>query len=343
MIRIISILFFLQMSLPELVRSQAIECVVNGKIAKSSSPERAFFFYTKKDGSLASDSTDVKSGVFSFKTATAKKDAIGFIRVSKVVNGISPRNGELRKFYTDSKKIFLHSASTIDQARVTGGKLNRDDQALVDLLEKEPETGYQRFIQSHPNSPISLEALHALGKSASDLALVEPLFNSLSTDVRSSENGKVYAAKISDWKKVKIGAYAPQFTAADTAGKPVSLKEFKGKYVLLDFWASWCPPCRAESPFLRAALNKYGKDNFAILGISLDNPRTGKEGWVKAIKDDKLTWPQVSDLKYENEVAKLYSVNSIPQNFLVDPDGKIIATNLRGETVEQKLKELLKP
>ncbi|WP_285008203.1 redoxin domain-containing protein [Pedobacter faecalis] len=322
--------------------ADTFEYVVKGKLPKSSIPKRAFYVYTHVDGTIATDSTDVKDGVFSFKASTNKKESLGFVRVSDLVKGKSSTSGKFIQFYTDSTTITLTSAGTIDQAKIAGGELNRDEQALAELVKKEPEAGHLKFLQSHPNSLISINALQKLRESSPDID-VESHFNSLSARVRASEKGKAYAAKISEWKKVMIGAYAPQFTAADTAGKPVSLKEFKGKYVLLDFWASWCPPCREESPFLRAALNKYGKDNFIILGISLDNPRTGKEGWIKAIKDDKLTWPQVSDLKYENEVAKLYSVTSIPQNFLLDPDGRIIATNLRGEGVDRKLGELLKP
>jgi peroxiredoxin len=324
------------------VQPETFEYVVKGKIPKSPVPRRAFYVYTKTDGTIATDSTEVKEGIFSFKAATTKKEGMGFVRISDLVKGKSSRSGKFIQFFTDSTTITLTSAGAIDQAKIAGGELNRDQQALTALLKKEPEAGYLTFIKSHPNSLISLDALKTLRENLPDID-VEAHFNSLSARVRASEKGKAYAAKISEWKKVMIGAYAPQFTATDTAGKPVSLKDFKGKYVLLDFWASWCPPCREESPYLRAALNKYGKGNFAILGISLDNPRTGKKGWVKAIKDDKLTWPQVSDLKYDNEVAKLYSVNSIPQNFLLDPDGKIIATNLRGGAVDQRLKELLKP
>lgn len=327
----------------EAAKAEPFEYVVTGMMPKSTKPQRAFFIYARQDGEIGTDSVDVKNGMFSFKAKTTKKENLGYVRVTNVVDGQSPKTGKFIRFFTDTIKITLRSASTIDKAQVTGGQLNRDEQVLAALLKKSPETGYQTFIQSHPNSIISLDALNALSTNGSDLAVVEPLFNSLSADLRSTERGEAYAAKVAELRKVMVGAYAPEFTALDTAGKPISLKEFKGQYVLLDFWASWCPPCRAESPYLRAAINKYGSGNFAILGISLDNPRTGKEGWVKAIKDDKLTWTQVSDLKWENEVAKLYSVHAIPQNFLLDPDGKIIATNLRGDDVDKKLKELLKP
>ena len=138
-----------------------------------------------------------------------------------------------------------------------------------------------------------------------------------------------------------VGKMAPDFTQNDVNDKPVSLTSYKGRYVLLDFWASWCAPCRAENPNLVRAYAKYHNKNFDVLGVSLDRSNA-KQAWLNAIKNDGLTWTQVSDLKFwDNDVAKLYSVNAIPQNFLIDPNGKIIARNLRGEELNKKLAELL--
>ena len=137
---------------------------------------------------------------------------------------------------------------------------------------------------------------------------------------------------------LSVGKVAPDFTLPDTDGVDFSLSDLKGKYVLLDFWAAWCKPCRAENPNVLRMYNKYGGENFEILGVSLD--RT-KEAWVKAIADDGLPWKHVSDLKYFNsEAATLYNVNAIPATFLIDPEGNIIGKNLRGPTLEAKLQEL---
>jgi peroxiredoxin len=134
---------------------------------------------------------------------------------------------------------------------------------------------------------------------------------------------------------------AKNFEATDINGNTVSLSDFKGKYVLFDFWASWCGPCRAENPNVVVAYNKYKDKNFTILGISLDQPGK-KDAWMKAVEKDGLPWTQVSDLKFwNNEAALLYGVKSIPQNFLVDPSGKIVAKNLYGAELHETLEKFL--
>ena len=139
---------------------------------------------------------------------------------------------------------------------------------------------------------------------------------------------------------IAIGNQAPDFTMADTQGKQITLSSFKGKYILLDFWASWCGPCRGENPNVVANFNKYKNKNFTILGISLDED---KLAWLAAIKKDNLTWTHVSDLKgWSNAAAKMYGVESIPFNALLDPTGKIIATDLRDGDLGKKLEEVLK-
>ena len=142
-------------------------------------------------------------------------------------------------------------------------------------------------------------------------------------------------------RKVGIGATAPDFTLADTDGKPVKFSGLSGsgKYLLLDFWTGWCGPCRRENPNLVRVYEKYKGKGFDIFAVSLDKQ---KEQWLKAIADDKLTWTHVSDLKFwDSAPAKLYGVRAIPSNVLIGPDGKIVARNLRGRELEEKLATLL--
>ncbi len=139
-----------------------------------------------------------------------------------------------------------------------------------------------------------------------------------------------------------VGREAPEIVLPDVNGNDVKLSSFRGKYVLVDFWASWCSPCRHENPNVVKAYNQFKNKNFAILGVSLDKPGE-KDKWLKAIKDDKLAWTQVSDLKYwDSEVVSLYNIEGIPYNVLVDPKGKVIAESLRGDALEAKLQEVLK-
>jgi peroxiredoxin len=209
-----------------------------------------------------------------------------------------------------------------------------------DELDNKIKAGNGEYVKKYPQSPYALFALTEFAGYDIDAAAVEPLFETLPSSVRESSSGKILAEKIAIAKKTGVGMYAIDFTQNDTADVPVHLSSFKGKYVLVDFWASWCGPCRAENPNVVKAFNKYKDRGFTILGVSLDRPGQ-KEKWMKAIHDDQLIWTQVSDLMFwDNSVAKLYGIEAIPQNYLLDPTGKIVAKSIRGEELEKKLQEI---
>ncbi len=202
------------------------------------------------------------------------------------------------------------------------------------------EDAIDEFVNANKNSIVSAFALNVTYNFNQDILQLEKRFNKLDAAVRKSKTGVDLYNFISESKVGAVGTEAVDFTMPDTSGNPVKLSSFRGKYVLVDFWASWCGPCRNENPNVVENFNKFKKKNFTILGVSLDKPGE-KNNWVYAINQDNLTWNHVSDLQWwNNAAAKLYHIEAIPQNMLIDPEGKIVAKNLRGPALQAKLCEI---
>ncbi len=264
-----------------------------------------------------------------FAIISGSKAHDAFIELNKLQSPFDIRNQELRR-----KSIELSQEKKEDE-------LKKITEEMEKLDAEKREKAFHLYLENNITSPIALYVLKLYAGYDIDAKLIEPYFEKLTASVKQSQSGVFFKDQIETAKKTGVGVYAMNFSQADTLGNMVSLSSFKGKYVLLDFWASWCGPCRAENPGLVKSFKNYKDKNFTVLSVSLDRPDK-KQAWLDAIHKDGLTWTHVSDLNFwDNAVAKQYGIRAIPQNLLLDPTGKIIAKNLHGDELDKKLKSVL--
>jgi len=285
----------------------------------------------------------IENGEISFK---AQKDSLGFAKIS----GTS-QNEIFGDFMNKSQGIQQQAASI--QGDMQNAKAINDLATMNALKEEfdELQEEYKNFeldwIKNNPSALISALLIDkALASRQMTAVEVRDLYDALNPEIKETKAGKRVLVRIEEAEKkaeaeksTDIGAMAPNFSAPGPDGNEIALADIKGKLTLIDFWAAWCKPCRAENPNVVDVYKKYHDKGLNIIGVSLD--RKG-EDWKKAIADDNLTWNQVSHLSYFNDpIAKLYNVDAIPAAFLLDENGVIVAKNLRGGALEAKVAKLL--
>jgi peroxiredoxin len=364
--------------LPVWALAQTKNFTLSGKIGTLDKPAKVYLDYMDNGVSHEDSTDVVNgifsfSGhISTIATARMALDHLGEGKQSAIF-----RRGDVIYFYFDKDATVITSADSLVNAQHSGSKIYDEfdaynkviggtimaltKQANIDFASGTPEqqkdTSYAnavgarfheridersrkqlQFAKDHPTSFFGLVALSESAGTKVDIQKIEPIYTTLDAKFRATDMGLELAQRIKAASITSLGKQAPLFTQNDLSGKPLALASLKGKVILIDFWASWCHPCRDESPNLKKQYALYKDKGFEILSVSMDSDR---KNWVQAITQDGMPWLHISDLKgWNNQVGRLYGVRAIPACFLIDAEGKIIADNARGEVLNKKLAEI---
>ena len=348
---------------------------ITGTMPKAGTGQTVMLSFVNAAGKNARDSTTLANGKFSISGTTAFGNR-AYLEL-KPVKSDSPKRSkaDYKEFYLEKGNTIVKGVDSMATAMISGTKTQTENleyhskmdpwqakyqllvaryfkaKAAKDTLElkkisidgkpigEKMESTMDAFIFIHPDSYVTADLVLANRMTVIDVVKFEPMYKVLSPRILSSFSGKKITDKYLKAKQFAVGKNI-DFTLPDKDGKEFKLSSLKGKYVLVDFWASWCVPCRAENPYLLKAYNELKNKNFEIVGVSLDDK---KASWLQAVEIDKMPWIQVSDVKgFKTEVAVRYGITAIPQNVLLDPQGNVIAKDLRGADVNTKIGAYLK-
>ncbi|SDD42343.1 Peroxiredoxin [Dyadobacter soli] len=353
---------------------------IQGKVSQLKNNDKIFLIYQVGDRHVT-DSATVQNGGFQFKGKLDYPALAGLYLhkdpyKTKLQAG---EKMDYLRFYLAPEQQVMSASDSLKNVVIAGSEINQLNKKLRTMLKKNEDdfTALQKefealpaekqkdksvfdgfvarerqllnesfqvhldFVNQHPDSYLSVISLSHIAAQPAVTDGAAKAYQKLPENLKNTPMGKEIPVLLASQSLVQAGKPAPDFTQPAVDGSEVKLSDFRGKYVLLDFWASWCGPCREENPNIAATYKMYRDKGFEVLGVSLDGP-SQKAAWLKAIEKDQLTWKQVTDLKgWDNAVAKLYGIRGIPANFLIDPEGKIVARDLRGKDLPEKLQSIL--